>query len=68
LTVVQQRLAKLLDTGGARIADGTLIGVANYAGCAGRSEFAGTAPYGYCAAKSEWVWVYGLCCVPTGAG
>jgi hypothetical protein len=56
LTVVQQRLARLLDAGGARIADGTLIGVANYAGCAQRSEFAGTAAYGYCAAKSEWVW------------
>src|SRR3954447_24786281 len=34
LTVVQQRLARLLDSGGPRIADGTLIGVANYAGCA----------------------------------
>jgi len=56
LTVVQQRLARLLDSGGPRIADGTLIGVANYAGCAQRSEFAGTAAYGYCAAKSEWVW------------
>lgn len=56
LTVVQQRLARLLDAGGARIADGTLIGVANYAGCAQRSEFAGTAAYGYCASKSEWVW------------
>jgi hypothetical protein len=56
LTAVQQRLARLLDAGGARIADGTLIGVANYAGCAQRSEFAGTAAYGYCAAKSEWVW------------
>jgi Transposase DDE domain len=55
-TVVQQRLARLLDSGGPRIADGTLIGVANYAGCAQRSEFAGTAGYGYCAAKSEWVW------------
>jgi len=55
-TVVQQRLARLLDSGGARIADGTLIGVANYAGCAQRSEFAGTAAYGYCAAKSEFVW------------
>ena len=55
-TVVQQRLARLLDSGGARLADGTLIGVANYAGCARRSEFAGTAAYGYCAAKSEWVW------------
>jgi hypothetical protein len=56
LTVVQQHLARLLDAGGARLADGTLIGVANYAGCAAKSEFAGTAAYGYCAAKSEWVW------------
>jgi hypothetical protein len=56
MTVVQQRLAKLLDVGGPRLADGTLIGVANYAGCAQRSEFAGTAAYGYCASKSEWVW------------
>jgi len=56
LTVVQQRLARLLDSGGARLADGTLIGVANYAGCAQRSEFAGVAAYGYCASKSEWVW------------
>ena len=56
LTAVQQRLAGLLDSGGARLADGTLIGVANYAGCASRSEFAGAANYGYCAAKSEWVW------------
>jgi hypothetical protein len=56
LTVVQQRLARLLDAGGARLADGTLIGVANYAGCAARSGFTGTAAYGYCASKSEWVW------------
>ena len=56
LTVVQQRLARLLDAGGARLADGTLIGVANYAGCARKSEFAGVAHYGYCASKSEWVW------------
>lgn len=56
LTVVQQRLARLLDVGGARLADGTLIGVASYAGCAARSEFAGLAAYGFCAAKSEWVW------------
>ena len=56
LTIVQQRLAKLLDVGGARLADGTLIGVANYAGCAQRSEFAGIAAYGYCAAKSEYIW------------
>ena len=56
LTLVQQRLARLLDAGGARLADGTLIGVANYAGCAQRSEFAGSAAYGYCRSKSEWVW------------
>jgi hypothetical protein len=56
LTVVQQRLARLLDSGGPRLADGRLIGVANYAGCVQRSEFAGTAAYGYCAAKSEYVW------------
>ena len=56
LTIVQQRLARLLDAGGARLADGTLIGVANYAGCAARSEFAGSAAYGYYASKSEWVW------------
>lgn len=56
LTAVQQRLARLLDSGGPRIADGTLIGVANYAGCAQKSGFAGTAAYGYCAAKSAYVW------------
>ena len=32
LTVVQQRLARLLDSGGPRLADGTLIGVAHRAG------------------------------------
>jgi hypothetical protein len=33
-----------------------LIGVAKYAGCWRRSEFAGTAAYGYYAAKSQYVW------------
>ena len=56
LSAVQQHLARLLDAGGPRLADGTLVGVANYAGCAQRSEFAGAAAYGYCASKSEWVW------------
>jgi hypothetical protein len=55
-TVVRQRLARVLDSGGARLADGTLIGVANYAGCQRRSEFAGTAAYGCCASKREWMW------------
>ena len=53
---VQQRLSELLATGELRLADGTLIGVANYAGCAQRSDFAGLASYGYCPAKSQYVW------------
>lgn len=56
LAGVQMQLSELLASGELRLADGTLIGVANYAGCATRSEFAGTAAYGYCAAKSQWVW------------
>ncbi len=56
LVWVQQRLADLLVCGPLRFADGTLIGVANYAGCAARSAFAGFAAYGYCAAKSQYSW------------
>ena len=56
IVTVQLRICELLASGELLIADGTLIGVANYAGCQGRSEFAGTAAYGYCAAKSEYVW------------
>ncbi len=53
---VQQRLSELLATGSLRLADGTLVGVANYAGCAAKSEFAGLAAYGFCPAKSQYVW------------
>ena len=56
LAAVQLQLAELLASNELRLADGTLIGVANYAGCQKRSEFAGTAAYGYCAAKSQYVW------------
>ena len=56
MVCVQQRISELLASGQLRIANGTLIGVANYAGCQSRSEFAGTAAYGYCAAKSQYVW------------
>jgi hypothetical protein len=56
LAAVQLQLADLLAAGELRLADGTLVGVANYAGCQTRSEFAGTAAYGYCAAKSQYVW------------
>ncbi len=53
---VQQRLARWLDAGGVRLSDGTLIGVANYPGCAGRSEFAGFARYGYAKSQHRFVW------------
>ncbi len=56
LSAVQQALARCLDSGGVRLADGTLIPVANYPGCAQRSHFAGVARYGRSPAKSQWVW------------
>jgi Transposase DDE domain len=55
---VQQQLARWLDTGGARLSDGSLIGVANYPGCERRSEFAGFARFGF--AKSQHRFVYGV--------
>jgi Transposase DDE domain len=58
ISSVQQRLAGWLDTGGARLGDGTLIAVASYPGCAQRSEFAGFARYGF--AKSQHRYVYGV--------
>jgi hypothetical protein len=58
VAAVQQRLARWLDAGGARLADGTLIEVANYPGCARRSGFAGAARFGY--AKSQHRYVYGV--------
>src|SRR5207253_1864040 len=58
IAIVQQRLAGWLDSGGVRLSDGTLIGVASYPGCARRSEFAGFARYGY--AKSQHRYVYGV--------
>ncbi len=54
--VVQQRLACWLDSGGVRLSDGTLIGVANYPGCAERSEFVGFARYGYAKSQHRFVW------------
>lgn len=56
LARVQLRVAELVASSDLRIADGTLLGVANYAGCASRSEFAGTASYGYCPSKSQFLW------------
>jgi IS5 family transposase len=56
ISIVQQRLARWLDSGGVRLSDGTLIGVANYPGCAERSEFAGFARYGFATSTHRYVW------------
>src|SRR6266550_3377881 len=56
MSEVQQRLARWLDTGGARLSDGTLLAVASYPGCAERSEFAGFARYGYAKSQHRFVW------------
>lgn len=56
LASVQLGVAELVACGGVWLVDGTLLGCANYAGCAARSEFAGHATYGYCASKSQWYW------------
>ncbi len=58
ISIVQQHLARLLDSGGARLSDGTLIDVACYPGCQQHSEFAGFARYGF--AKSQHRFVYGV--------
>jgi hypothetical protein len=58
ISTVQQQLARWLDAGGARLSDGTLIGVANYPGCQRRSEFAGFARFGF--AKSQHRFIYGV--------
>jgi IS5 family transposase len=58
ISAVQQRLARLLDSGGARLADGSQIPVANYPGCQQRSHFVGQARYGY--AKSQHRFVFGV--------
>ena len=56
ISVVQQQLAGWLDSGDARLADGTLLACANYPGCASRSEFAGFARYGYQKSQHRFLW------------
>jgi hypothetical protein len=68
ITTVQLGVAELVATGGVRLVDGTLLGCANYAGCASKSEFAGHAAYGYCASKSQWYWGMRLLLVCDRAG
>jgi hypothetical protein len=56
IVMVQLGLAELIAGEETRLADGTLIGCANYAGCASHSHFAGEAGYGYCPSKSRFYW------------
>jgi hypothetical protein len=56
ISIVQQRIARWLDTGGARLADGTQLAVANYPGCQHRSHFAGFARYGFAKSQHRFVW------------
>jgi len=56
ISIVQQQLARWLDTGGVRLADGTQLAVASYPGCQQRSEFAGFARYGYSKSQHRFVW------------
>src|SRR5215207_786953 len=56
ISIVQQRLAGVVDVGGARLADGSQLAVASYPGCQQRSEFAGFARYGYAKSQHRFVW------------
>jgi hypothetical protein len=56
ISTVQQRLARWIDVGGARLADGTQLAVANYPGCQQRSEFAGFARYGFARSQHRYIW------------
>src|SRR5438093_3411815 len=56
ISSVQQQLARWLDVGGVRLADGTQLAVASYPGCQQRSEFAGFARYGYSKSHHRFVW------------
>jgi len=56
ISLVQQQLARWLDVGGVRLADGTQLAVASYPGCQQRSEFAGFARYGYSKSHHRFVW------------
>src|SRR5438309_7511364 len=56
ISIVQQQLARWLDRGGVRLADGSQLAVANYAGCQQRSSFAGLARYGLARPQHRFVW------------
>jgi DDE family transposase len=56
LSLVQQQLARWLDAGGVRLADGTQLALAGYPGCQRRSHFAGFARYGYSKSQHRFLW------------
>src|SRR3954447_7196330 len=56
LSIVQQQIARWVGVGGVCLADGTQLAVANYPGCAQRSEFAGFARYGYARSQHRFIW------------
>ena len=65
---VQLRVAELIAASDLRIADGTLIGVANYPGCGRAASSPGTAAYGYCPSKSQFLWGMRLVLVTDATG
>jgi Transposase DDE domain len=68
ITSVQPMVAELVAEGRIRLADGTLVGCATYAGRASRSQLAGHAGYGYCPSKSRFVWGVRLVLLSDGKG
>jgi len=56
ISIVQERLARWLDMGGVRLADGTALAVAGYPGCESRSRFRGFARYGYAKSQHRYIW------------
>ena len=68
ISIVQQRLARFIDVGGARLADGTQLPVASYPGCQQRSDFAGFARYGFAKSQHRFVWGVRLVLLTDGRG
>jgi hypothetical protein len=56
ISIVQQQLARGLDSGAVRLADGTQLAVASYPGCQQKSHFAGFARYGYSKSHHRFLW------------
>src|SRR5438093_591636 len=68
ISIVQQQLARWLDVGGVRLADGTQLAVASYPGCGQRSHFAGFARYGYSKSHHRFLWGVRLVLITDAAG